>query len=109
MTKDELKDAVAARGNYFFSPSTMRFFSSRVGAIYPYEGGAYFVTSEQFIPPGSQFGKRGPRRFTVRKWNGKTVTTIGAFQAYGSREAANAAAERAAKGVQTADEEVASF
>ena len=59
----KIKKANKDGGGYFFSPSTMRFFNSKVeDKVYEGIGGIYFVTSE-----------RGPlgdgRRYTPRKFN----------------------------------------
>lgn len=60
-TIDEIKDANRARGHFFFSHSTMRFFDSRVEAgLY---GGRYFITSEQFH---ASDGTSAPRKYTIR-------------------------------------------
>ena len=68
-------------GNHFFSPSSMRFFSSRVHSeVY---SGCYFVTSEKF-------DWKSPRLYTVRKANPDgTIETIGDFQAFDTRSKAH--------------------
>jgi len=65
-------------GHFFFSPSTIRFFHSRVGqTAYVANGMAYFVTSEQREHDT-------PRKYTIRKANLKSgdICTVGEFQAY---------------------------
>ena len=68
-------------GNHFFSPSSMRFFSSRVHSeVY---NGCYFVTSERY-------NWTSPRLYTVRKANPDgTIETIGDFQAFTTRAKAH--------------------
>ncbi len=69
-TVSEIKAANAAAGYFFFSPDTLRFFRSRIGdSVYQGVGGAFFVTSEQFV---SSDGQRKPRRYTVRAFNPAT-------------------------------------
>lgn len=89
----EVARANAEAGHHFFGPSALRFFGSRIGrTVY---GGRYFTTSEARPPFGDDPG--GERLWTVRRANGDgTVGTVGAFQAYGTRRAAVAAAMRAA-------------
>ena len=74
-------------GQFFFSPDTMRFFSSRIGrTVY---GGRYFVTSEQ--------GPSEVRRYTVREAmeNGHVGNAPGSdFQAFGTSRSAQAWARR---------------
>ena len=72
-------------GNHFFSPSSMRFFSSRVHSeVY---SGCYFVTSEKF-------DWKSPRLYTVRKIESDgSITTIGDFQGYETRSKAHTAAK----------------
>ena len=72
-------------GRHFFSPSNMRFFSSRVHSeVY---NGCYFVTSEKF-------DWKSPRLYTVRKIESNgDITTIGEFQQYDSRSKAHTAAK----------------
>lgn len=87
---DEIRTANRVRGHYFFEPSTMRFFASRVlnGVI----GGRYFITSERFR--GSR-GDNGPRRYTIRECGPDgDVDTVGEFQGYASARAARAAAAK---------------
>ena len=76
---DEIKQANARAGYYFFAPATMRFFRSRVSStIYQGVGGIYFITSEQFVDSN---GVRASRRFTVRQFNPITgmIKSVGDF------------------------------
>lgn len=85
----------AAAGLLFFDPDTVRFFGSRMPkTVIPVPNGALFVTSEQNRMPGYE---PGPRLFTVRfiHDNGRTKT-LGAFQAWQTRETANKVARRVA-------------
>lgn len=93
MTIDDIRLSNAQHGQFFFSPSTMRFFKSRVGReVYEGPGGVYFATSEQ--------GPSGIRRYTVRQFIPETgwVKTAGEHQQYGSSGAARQAALKLAKG-----------
>ena len=79
-------------GSKFFDPGNMRFFSSKVhGPVYPNRVKNYtcFVTSE--VPP------RGPRTYSVRKFNNCSVDTVGDFLAYSTLSAAKAAAKACAR------------
>lgn len=101
-----IKAQAARMGSHWFSPSTMRFFRSRVAQygysmVDPYEqpkeARVFFVSSEQF--QGSD-GRRATRAYTVRVMNWATgdVDTVGEFQAYGSRGSADRAARKLAAG-----------
>ena len=74
------------RGSHFFSPDTMRFFSSRIQTTPPYKG-RVFVTSERM-------NWNSPRLYTVRvvKPSGN-IQTIGGFGAFTSRQSAHRFAE----------------
>ena len=94
MTIAKIKRASLDAGSFFFSPGTMRFFSSRVleRVYYGADGVFYFVTSEQFVPSS---GPAHARRYTVRKWSEAEpdfVDTVGGFQGYATGRAANKAA-----------------
>jgi hypothetical protein len=83
-TLAEIRRANAATGQSWFSPSTMRWFSSRVEAG-PYLG-RYFITSE--APPG----REEDRRFTLRCADDDgTISTLGAFMAHATKQAAREA------------------
>lgn len=87
-TLDQIKRAAAAAGSHWFDPSTLRYFSSRVGRrVYPVPGGALFISSEQFRGYGSP---DGPRLYSVRSCTlaGK-IDTVGKFQAHSSRDSAH--------------------
>ena len=93
----EIREAAEAAGHKFFEPATMRFFRSRLCGR-PYQaadGSAFFVTSER--------GPNMARLYTVRiaKPSGQCETAKDAghtFQEYKTRDAAVAAAKRAAHG-----------
>lgn len=91
-TIDEIESAARSQGSHWFDRDTMRFFASRVSDhIYPYPGGAVFVSSER----GPRFDS--PRRYTVRLCTvAGEIDTIGEFQAYASRNGAHSAARKAA-------------
>lgn len=67
MTLSAIKAANAAAGYYFFSPDTMRFFSSRVSD--DVIQGCLFVTSER---DKCGFAWNGARRYTVRRFYPET-------------------------------------
>jgi hypothetical protein len=73
-------------GGYFFEPSSMRFFSSRVHSdLY---GGCVFVTSER------NTYSNNPRAYTVRMITSSGhIETIGDFQGFSSRYGAHAYAK----------------
>jgi Fe-S-cluster formation regulator IscX/YfhJ len=77
---DQIRRANQDAGQHWFDPSTMRFFSSRVGhAVY---GGKYFVSSEQF-------DYNSPRLYTVRFVDERGwIDEVGEFQQYPSHAAA---------------------
>lgn len=71
----ELKKLSRRHGQHFFDDGAMRFFDSRVEAVF----GMWFVTSEQFH--GSD-GRSAERLFTVRRMDPMTgkVTSVSGFQ-----------------------------
>ncbi len=74
-------------GQHFFDPSSLRFFSSRIGRT-SYRG-RLFVTSEQFH--GSD-GYVADRLYTVRcAMDDGSIETVGGFQQYATSSAARAA------------------
>lgn len=83
-TKDQLRVAVEDSGSKFFTPGAMRFFSSRLCAIIGADahGHVHFVTSEQ------NRGYQARRFYTIRKFDGVSVDTVGTFQYYHTRESA---------------------
>lgn len=89
---DDIKKRNKARGDHWFSPGNMRFFSSRVqSSIYvAKDGRAYFVSSER--SPNDR------RAYSVRvaELDG-SINTVGDFQAYKTGRAAHAAARKAAQ------------
>lgn len=79
---------------HWFSPSTLRFFRSRVYEgvwLHPREQLVYFVSSEQ--RPGET------RRYTVRLYDVKQdgIGTVGTLGQYATKRAATAAARRIAQ------------
>ena len=84
---NQIKCLNKAKGLFFFSPDTIRFFHSRVGqTAYVIGGVAYFITSEQRECDT-------PRKYTIRKANLETgnTGTVGEFQAYGTNAQAMSA------------------
>lgn len=92
-TIDNIKQRNAAAGLNFFSPGAMRFFASRVCSqtFDLVDGGALFVTSEQF----RTWNHRGPRRYTIKRFLPLTadIDTVGEFQAFKDRRSALRAAQ----------------
>lgn len=85
-TMSHIKTFCWNRGSHFFSPDTMRFFSSRIQMTPPYKG-RVFVTSERM-------NWNSPRLYTVRvvKPSGH-IETIGDFGGFTSRQSAHHYAE----------------
>jgi hypothetical protein len=89
---DAIETAARRAGSHWFDRDAKRFFSSRVSEkVYPFAGGAYFVSSERCSLDHL-------RLYSVRMCTdaGK-VDTIGDFQAYRTSKAAHAAAKRLAR------------
>lgn len=85
-------------GRHWFSPSTKRFFRSRVlDDVYQGPGGIFFVSSEK--------GPLGKRKFTVREFKPQTagIDTFGPFNEM-SRERAKRLARIAAEARKAAEE-----
>ena len=67
-TIEDMRDAAERTGSFYFSPKTLRAFSSRIMSdIFPtgLERG-YFVTSERYM---DAYDGPGPRRYTVRRYS----------------------------------------
>lgn len=65
ISTNQIKERNKASGNYFFSPSTMAFFKSRVDpTTYVKDGKAYFITSEKFEDTR---GNSEARKYTIRE------------------------------------------
>jgi hypothetical protein len=98
-TIDAIKRANIARGQYFFSPETMRFFGSRI--LSPVFPGGVFITSERDTPrlPGpAAWG--GERRYTVRVCRPDgDIDTLSEFGEFSTRAAAIAWARNYSAGV----------
>lgn len=77
---EEVKRANSEHGFSYFSPETMRFFSSKVSkSAYKIGNKAYFITSEQ-----NKLSGNNPRKWTIRVADLKTglVHTVGEFQEF---------------------------
>lgn len=97
-TLEEIKARHKATGGHWFDPGSLRFFSSRLSSkVFPVDGGALFISSEQnkpvLISTGWTVG--GPRRYSIRFCSDDgQIETIGEFQAYRSLTAARHAAKQ---------------
>jgi hypothetical protein len=96
-TLEQIKRANADAGNHWFSPDTLRFFSSRISSTTygpDSAGRVYFVSSER-----SGFDYDTPRKYSVRYFTPETrgIDTHGEFLAYDTLAQAQAAARRAAR------------
>lgn len=79
-TWEELKSSTRIAGSRFFDEATMAFFASRtVGEPRLLsDGRVVFATSERDRYRGTA-AWGGQRRYSVRVWDGKTVSTVGDF------------------------------
>ena len=98
-TLEEIKARHKATGGHWFDPGALRFFSSRLSSkVFPVDGGALFITSEQFqgmYLAGGRYVKSEPRRYSIRFCSdGGEIETVGTFQEYRSLTAARHAAKR---------------
>ena len=86
----QVRQANRDAGQFWFSPSTLRFFNSRPGRrLY---GFRYFISSERY-------DWNTPRRYTVREVTPKAhIETVGEFQQYATRAQALAAIRELQKG-----------
>lgn len=84
---EDIKSANAANGQYWFSPQSLKFFSSKIeNKVY---GGRLFITSEQFE---SSDGHKDPRRWSIRLTEDDgSIWTINGFQEYASKALAEVA------------------
>lgn len=86
-TMSHIKSYCWNHGSHFFSPDTMRFFSSRIQMTPPYKG-RVFVTSERM-------NWNSPRLYTVRAVQPSgNIETIGDFGGFTSRQNAHCFAKK---------------
>lgn len=84
LTIRDIKELNRKRGQHWFSPSTMRFFNSRVPSDNtPLINNQYFISSERM-------DWEHPREYSIRRWSGreKNIDTIGEFGSFKSRQQA---------------------
>ena len=87
ITIDDAKRINKEKGQYFFSPDTMRFFKSKIERDILRFGqlidNKYFVTSEQF-------DYDSPRLYSIREFNPDTgdIKTVGEFQEFKNKKTA---------------------
>jgi hypothetical protein len=86
-----LGDVRHRHSGHWFDADTMRFFRCRLPDDYtPLIGGRYFISSEKHETPGYP---SGPRLYTIREaFSNGAVDTVGEFQGYETRRAAERAA-----------------
>lgn len=94
VTIRDVKECAKRCGSHFFDRGNMRFFNSRIGrtAYLDGAGGAYFITSEQFVDHNR--GYVGPRKYTVRHYSDCSIDTVGKHMSYVSTQDALAAIKR---------------
>ena len=95
---DEVKRRSEKNAKYFFTPDTMRFFSSRVLELaWKKDDEIYFITSEA---DSSIYKHQGSNRaFTVRKSTSDgSIETIGKFQEHATKRYAQKAIYEIVKG-----------
>ena len=102
-TIQDIRAAHTARGGYFFSPATIRLFSSRI--LSPVFPGGIFVTSERdsgvFTSNGFMAAWDGERRYTVRVCRPDgDIDTVSEFGQFSTRSAALAWARGYSAGVE---------
>ena len=83
MTISEVKSIVKANGGHFFDKDTRKFWGTRIETSV-FKNGC-FVTSEDDFD-------RTERLYTIRRFTGETIYTVGKFQQYKTKEAAREAA-----------------
>ena len=83
MTISEVKSIDKSNGGHFFDKDTMKFWGTRIETSV-FKNGC-FVTSEDNY-------NKTKRLYTVRRFNGKSIDTIGDFQQYKTKESAREAA-----------------
>lgn len=92
-TMAEIRAKNHAEGWFFFAPSTMKFFASKVyPQVYQGPGGIFFVTSEKTC-----YGD-GLRNFTVRKFDPDCGNCDTADSSFAKKNKACEAAKQLAKG-----------
>ncbi len=83
MKISEVKAIVKSNGRHFFDKDTMNYWGTRIETSV-FKNGC-FVTSEDDFSGTKRF-------YTVRRFNGTSIVTIGDFQQYKTKEAAREAA-----------------
>ena len=83
MKISEVKAIVKSNGGHFFDKGTMKCWGTRIETSV-FKNGC-FVTSEDNY-------NKTKRLYTVRRFNGKSIDTIGDFQQYKTKESAREAA-----------------
>ena len=89
MKISEVKAIVRSNGYHFFDKDTMKYCGTRIETSV-FKNGCYVTSEDNFY--------KTKRLYTVRRFNGKSIDTIGDFQQYKTKESAREAA-RAYKAV----------
>lgn len=91
LTINDIQEQMSADGSHWFDPDTMRFHGTKVvSPVFSGPGGIYFATRDKNYDD--------THSYTVRQYQAarKSINTIGDVGAYGSKRAAEKAAERMA-------------
>ena len=83
MTISEVKSIIKSKGHHFFDKDTMKYWGTRIETSV-FKNGC-FVTSEDNY-------NKTERLYTVRRFDGESIDTIGEFQQYKTKESAREAA-----------------
>lgn len=89
MKISEVKAITQSNGYHFFDKNTMNYWGTRIETSV-FANGCYVTSEDDF--------SKTKRLYTVRRFNGKSIDTIGEFQQYRTKVAARDAA-RAYKAV----------
>ena len=102
----EVEEANEKAGQFWFSPDTLRFFSSRHGGTaYLVGRKAFFISSEQDKSSSGGGAWDGKRRYSIRVCDMDTgsIDTVGEFGAYGTQGQAKKALQKIISGDQKED------
>ena len=83
MKISEVKAIVKSNGGHFFDKNAMKFFGTKIETSV-FKNGCFVTSEDDFCEIN--------RLYTVRRFNGKSIDTIGDFQQYKTKESAREAA-----------------